>query len=144
MTTTLLTICNDTVIDSIAYNKKYHLSVFNIRKGETIAEGSWSMDEYGILIKRLWEAYINSREKPKLLGQTLSDKGLAAETLHYIAPNVFFLPHCGPLDDSRECFLYWLKSESPRIRKRIGKNEFDYLNRELETILRMHLERKGS
>ena len=112
-----------------------------VKKGEgKIAESSWPMNEYGTLIKTLWGSYLRSGERPKLLGQTLSDEGFVTETLHYIAPGVFSCPDGPMLDDSRESLLYWLKAEAKSIRLRIGEKEAYYLNRELEAILQTHLE----
>jgi hypothetical protein len=142
MSEELSTICEDITIHSMASGGEHHLSVY--KKGEgKMADGSWPMDEYRILIKTLWETYLENGERPKLLGQTLSDDGFVTETLHYIAPGVFSCPDGPMLDDSRESLLYWLKAEAKNIGLRIGKEEASYLNRELEAILQTHLERKG-
>jgi len=141
MSEELSTICEDITIHSMASSGKYHLSVYKKDEGK-IAENSWSMDEYGGLIRTLWENYLKTEEKPKLLGQTLNNEGFITETLHYIAPGVFFCPDGPRLDGSRESFLYWLKAEARNIRLRIGEQEFSYLDRELEAILKKHLERR--
>ncbi|HJX50517.1 MAG TPA: hypothetical protein VJ438_03575 [Candidatus Nanoarchaeia archaeon] len=142
MSEELSTIRDDITIHSMASSGKYHLSVYEKGKGK-IAENSWPMDEYGGLIRTLWANYLKTGEKPKLLGQTLSDEGFVEETLHYIAPGVFSCPDGPRLDDSREYFLYWLKAEASNIGLRIGEQEFSYLNRALEAILQTHLERKS-
>jgi len=145
MSKELLTVCKDITIYSTASNGKHYLTVFKKRGKELaeIAQGSYPMAEYGKLIKTLWEDYLRSGEKPKLLGQTLSDDGFVIETLHYIAPGVFTCPGGPMLDDSRESFLYWLKAEAKSIGLQIDEKEVSYLNGELEDILRIHLERKG-
>ena len=76
------------------------------------------------------------------MGQTLTDEGFVGETLHFIAPNVFYASDCGPLDEDRESFIYWLKSNYNLINNKISKESLDYLDRNLESILRLNLEKK--
>ncbi len=124
-------------IGSIAYNGRYHLCV---KKGEKIIEESYSMEDYGSLIKKLWEDYLKGEES-KLLGCALSNEGLVIETIHYLGPNIFSAIDGPVLDKNRESVLYWLKSQYQNIQARIGDN-FNFLNRELNGILQTHLERK--
>ena len=113
MSEELSTTDKDVTIHSLATGESYHLTFYRNRK--KISENSWSVNEYGILIKKMWEDYLKKEEKPVILGQTLSDEGFVEETLHYIAPNSFSAPNGPVLDHSHESFLYWLKSNSNSI-----------------------------
>jgi hypothetical protein len=133
------------VITSHAMGGKYHLAVHDkdgapdhfIFMG---CDQEYGYEEYCGVLKKLWGDYVSKGEKPKLLGLTLSDDGLVIETLHCLAPAAW--DYSSPIPHYRESFVYWLKSKSPEIRARIGKNEFDHLDGNLESILRSHIESK--
>lgn len=133
------------VITSLASGGRYHLSIHDKEGAPThfLLMGSdqeYGYEEYCGVLKDLWNKYTSTGEKPKILGQTLSDEGLITETLHCIAPVAWGGE--SPLPPYRESFAYWLKSKSPEIRARIGEKEFDGLNRNLESILQHHLRSK--
>ena len=133
------------VITSLAFRRKYHLAVHdkNNAPDHFLFMGSdqeYGYEEYCDVLKKLWGDYISKGEKPKLLGLTLSDNGLITETLHCIAPGAW--DYSSPLPQYRESFAYWLKSKSPEIRARIGENEFNDLDRNLESILQSHIRSK--
>lgn len=129
-------------IHSTAHNGAYHLSV---DRGEyVINRGSYPVGEYGKLLRELWEGYLERGERPRLLGHTLTDDGLAIETIHFLAPNSFYGP-CSdePLNNSREQFVYWLKTQLPRIQERIGEEEAVSIDGATDYILALHLGRNG-
>lgn len=128
-------------IRSMVDGEGFGLSVIHKDKGK-VAYEEFSWKEYGPLLKSLWESYFKTGQKPKLAGQILSDDGFVIETLHYIAPGSFTHPCGATLSEDRESFLHWLKSQYNKISARINTDEFQYLDKELDTILSMHLERK--
>lgn len=130
------------IITSLAAGGKYHLAVHakDNAPDHFILMGSdqeYGYEEYCNVLKNLWENYIRTGEKPKLLGLTLSDDGFVTETLHCIAPAAW--GGSSPLLEYRESFTYWLKSKSQRIKERIGETKFEFLNKNLESILRLHI-----
>jgi hypothetical protein len=132
------------VITSFATGGKYHLAVHDkdIVPIHFLFMGSdqdYGYEEYCGVLKGLWEKYISTGEKPRLLGLTLSDDGLVTETLHCIHPRAagYELPVY------RESFAYWLKSKSSEIRAKIGA-EFERLDRDLKDILQHHIGSKHS
>ena len=134
-------------ITSFASNGKFYLSAHDENNAPShflfMVAGSqkeYTYQEYGILLKTLWENYLNKREKPKLLELTLTDAGLINETLHYIAPGSFW--GRGSLDDEHESFLYWLKSQDGKIRVIVSNEDFVYFERNLEDYIQAHLIRK--
>ena|SRR3989344_3361012 len=134
--------------------KIYSTTIFNIhhisayRKGEAdFAVGEYDSQEYGNLLKGIWEKYLDLGEIPKLLLQPLSDEGLTTETLHYIAQSGFWAPGTREtLNEQREQFVYWLQSQRGKISIKLG----DYLSFDetrgfypaLDNILSSHLGRK--
>ncbi|MCK4670501.1 MAG: hypothetical protein KAT43_04820 [Nanoarchaeota archaeon] len=137
----LSTLDGKVTIKSCADWEGFGLSVLHEEKGK-IDYKEFSWHEYGILLRQAWEEYITKGQKPELAGHTLSDDGLVTETLHYIAPNSFTHPAGPTLPSDQESFIYWLKSQSPRISQIINEQAFDFLDSELDVILRMNLERK--
>ncbi len=103
------------------------------------SDKAYGYEEYCDVLRALWEGFVDKCERPKLLGLPISDYGFVEETLHCIAPGGWGSPSAPPLAPCRESFVYWLISKSPEIQATIGQNEFDYLNRELESILQIHL-----
>lgn len=144
MSEELTTIHKDVIIASSAHSGEYHLSA--IKKGEgIIKKGSWSMETYLSLVRKLWEDYLNKDIKPQVLEQTLSDEGFVNETRHCIAPNSWYPPStAGPLSLEKESFAYWLKSQSQKIQTKITPEAFNYLNRELDAIINLNIERKSA
>ncbi len=138
MSEEISTLERDVIIRSIFHNGNFHISAY--RKGEEVAKGSWTSGEYGALLKSMWESYINTKEKPKLLGQRLADDGLVAETLRYVAPSSFYKPE-NYLDEERGSFARWLESKSDEISSKISRVSFDYLYSELSSILRINSSR---
>jgi hypothetical protein len=133
------------VITSIASEGKYRLAVYDKDNAPNHflfmgCDQEYGYEEYCNVLKKLWEDYISKGEKPKLLGLTLSDTGFVTETLHCIAPGAW--GYSSPLPQYRESFAYWLKSKSPEIKARIGKKEFECLDRNLEEILQYHIKSK--
>ncbi len=138
----LTTLDEDIELTSICGNGTYEIRAFKNGQGE-VARNKWYYTQYLVIFKSLWENYLTQREKPKLLGYTLTDQGLVDETLHLLAPNGFFFPdNKSPLLKEREEFVYWLKAHSEKITGIIDKEEFNRFDRELESILRINLERK--
>lgn len=137
----LLTLDEKVFIRSFADREGFGLSVIHKDRGKlAYEERSW--EEYGPLLKQLWENYIKNGQKPQLIGYMLSDDGLVTETLHYIAPGSFSDPLGALLQLEQESFIYWLNSKKPNISARIDSEAFRYLDRELDSILQIHLERK--
>jgi hypothetical protein len=135
------------IITSFALDGKFYLSAHTKDKVPTHflfmmanSQKEYAYQEYGTLLKNLWENYLNKGEKPKLLELTLTDNGLIDETLHYIAPGGFW--GRGPLDESHKSFLDWLNSQREKIRARINNEDFMYLESNLDNFIQQHLYRK--
>ncbi|MBW2966221.1 hypothetical protein KY342_03910 [Candidatus Woesearchaeota archaeon] len=140
MSKEISTLVKDIVINSLAKDGKYRLRV--VQDGRVTAYNTLSYKEYGKLLKDLWDNYINKGEKPQLLEQNLPDTSLVDETLHFIAPDSFFWPDGLPLEDYRESFIYWIKSNYDKIRSSINDESFKSLDCFIDGILKMHLARK--
>ncbi len=142
MSEDIQTINDDIIVDSLASNGKYHLSSFKKGVG-MLKEISYPYEEYGILIRKLWEDLLERNIKPQLLEQTLTDDGFGIETLHYIAPNSFYFPTDDfILDWGRESLTYWLKLQSPNIKKLFSPALFRGFDRSLNEIIRINITRK--
>lgn len=138
----------DKVITSLAADGAYRIAVHNKATAPMHflfmgADKSYTYEQYCDVLQGLWEQYLAAGKRPKLLRLALSDDGLVTETLHCIAPTAWYGPPSQPLPPYREKFAYWLKSKIKKIKKRINEEDFDYLNLNLETILRIHLSQKN-
>lgn len=120
----------------------YDLLVIEKEGKKEIIMKSYSYAEYRNLIKKLWGSYLEEGKKPEIVGQVLTDKGFVIETLHSIAPALFWDPAYGPLDKFREDFIIWLKYNIRCIKEKIGEEETRRLEGSLEMILKEHLEKK--
>lgn len=119
----------------------FGLSVNHKERGK-IAYIEYPWQEYGMKLRQFWEDLITKGKRPEIAGHKLSDDGLVTATLHYIAPGSFTQPAGPTLPSDQESFIYWLKSQGPRISQIIYQGAFEFLESELDTILRMNLERK--
>jgi hypothetical protein len=129
-------------IFSIAMDGKYYLSVKKDERIQEETEKDYLMDEYVGVIKRLWRDYIAQGKEPALIGVPVTDFALVQETLHCIAPDMFYAPHGEKLPRNREKLLHWLMAEKPRIGARISKDALEYLVINLDEISDLNLERK--
>lgn len=141
MSEQLSTLDDNVYIRSFADKEGFGLSVIHQDRGK-IGYEEFSWEDYGVLLMGLWEGYLTRGKKPEVAGQTLSDNGLVIETLHFIAPSSFSGPLGATLRPNQESFLYWLKSQYSHISATIDKEVFRYLDMELDSILRINLERK--
>jgi len=140
MSEELDTIREGVTIGSIATRESYNLTVYEPGKG-AIRSDSFPNADYEVLMKGLWEKYLGQGEKPELVGETLTDQGFVWETLHIIAPGVFFGPGGPPLTKNQESFVYWLKGKMPDIEETLEPEQARYLSTNLDQVLHTHLER---
>jgi hypothetical protein len=114
-----------------------------IAPGKQKVYQEFSGDSYEALLKQLWTGYLVRGKQPELLGHEIPHSGLIGESLHYIAPNSFYIPsETTPLAPRGERFLHWLKSQEKDISARMGEIDYDKFSGELDDILRIHLDRK--
>lgn len=142
MSEQISTLDDKVCIRSFVDREGFGLSIMHKDRGK-IGYEEFSWEDYEVLLRGLWDGYLTSGQKPRVAGQTLSDNGLVTETLHFIAPGSFSDPLGSTLRPNQESFIYWLKLQYSRILTTIDKEAFQYLDRELDSILRINLERKN-